>query len=376
MDRDIFEKCAGLRHEIHKYPDLSNEERPTLERVMKFLKENTKNIEIHDAGHYVWCAYRSPDPKKPNMAFRADCDALKALDNIDKPYKSVYPGKGHKCGHDGHTASLAATILSVDRYGADRDVFFIFQPAEENGSGAKSCLDFITNNNVQEIFSTHGQGKYYPPKAICSRRGTLQCASKGMIIEMIGKQAHAATPQDGINPSLALCRMAEYSQGLLKDPRFKSFILATIVQIDVGEHEAFGMSASHGRLLLTIRAEDEAELDELQALLEEEAKKLAAAEGIQVNFEYRDEFPETRNHDVSFEKVKKAADACGYEFHYVEVPRRGSEDVGVFLKATKGCHYYVSFGYDHAPIHTEAFDFDDWAIEYVTNVNMALIAGE
>ena len=41
MDRDIFEKAAALRHDIHMHPDLSNEERPTLERVMSFLKENT-----------------------------------------------------------------------------------------------------------------------------------------------------------------------------------------------------------------------------------------------------------------------------------------------------------------------------------------------
>ena len=374
MDRDIFEKCAGLRHEIHKYPDLSNEERPTLERVMKFLKENTKNIEIHDAGHYVWCAYRSPNPKKPNMAFRADCDALPAKDEIDKPWRSVYPGKGHKCGHDGHTASLAATILSVDRYGADRDVFFIFQPAEENGSGAKSCLDFITDNGIREIFSTHGQGKNYP-ESIASRPGTIQCASKGMIVSMTGKQAHAATPQDGKNPALALCRLAEYSQEVLKSPEFKSFILATIIQVDIGE-EAFGMSASKGRLLLTIRAEDEAELDELQAKMEAKAKELAAAEGLQVAFEYRDEFPETRNNAASFEKVKKAAAVCGYDFYVVPEPRRGSEDMGHFLKMVPGCHYYCSFGKDHAAIHTEGYDFDDEGIERICNVNMALIAGE
>ncbi|MBR6970232.1 MAG: amidohydrolase [Firmicutes bacterium] len=375
MDKDIFEKAVELRHEIHKYPDLSNEERPTLERVMKFLKENTSSIEIHDAGHYVWCAYRSPNPVKPNMAFRADCDALKAQDIIDKPYRSVYPGKGHKCGHDGHTAALAGLVLSVDRYGADRDVFFIFQPAEENGSGAKSCLDFITDNNIQEIFAAHGHGKYYP-EAIASKRGTIQCASKGMIVEMIGKQAHSATPQDGINPSLALCRLAEYSQEVLKDPAFRSFILATIVQVDIGEHEAFGMSASHGRLLLTIRAEDEAELDELQAKMEAKAKELADAEGLQLRFEYRDEFPMTRNHDSSYEKLLKAVEACGYPFYEVPEPRRGSEDMGHFLKATKGCHYYCSFGLDYPAIHTETYDFRDDGIETIVNVNMALIAGE
>ena len=44
MDKDILEKVVELRHDIHMHPDLSNEERPTLERVMKFLKENTTNI--------------------------------------------------------------------------------------------------------------------------------------------------------------------------------------------------------------------------------------------------------------------------------------------------------------------------------------------
>ena len=63
MDKDLFEKAAALRHEIHKYPDLSNEERPTLERVMKFLKENTTNIEIHDEGHYVVCLPQPPSGK-------------------------------------------------------------------------------------------------------------------------------------------------------------------------------------------------------------------------------------------------------------------------------------------------------------------------
>ena len=259
-------------------------------------------------------------------------------------------------------------------------------PLRRETGGARSCLDFITDNNIQEIFAAHGHGKYYP-EAIASKRGTIQCASKGMIVEMTGKQAHAATPQDGINPSLALCRLAEYSQEVLKDPSFKSFILATIVQIDVGEHEAFGMSASHGRLLLTIRAEDEAELDELQAKMGAKAKELADAEGLQVRFEYRDEFPMTRNHDSSYDKLRKAVEACGYPFlkaveacgypfYEVPEPRRGSEDMGHFLKATKGCHYYCSFGLDYPAIHTEAYDFRDDGIETIVNVNMALIAGE
>ena len=110
--------------------------------------------------------------------------------------------------------------------------------------------------------------------------------------------------------------------------------------------------------------------------MEAKAKELADAEGLQLRFEYRDEFPMTRNHDSSYDKLRKAVAACGYPFYEVPEPRRGSEDMGHFLKATKGCHYYCSFGLDYPAIHTETYDFRDDGIETIVNVNMALIAGE
>ena len=277
MDHDLFEKCTALRHEIHMYPDLSNEERPTFERILAFLKKNTNNIEIHDAGHYVWCAYRSPDPKKPNMGFRGDCDALPMEDLIDQPWRSRIPGKAHTCGHDGHTAALAGLILSLDRYGADRDVFCVFQPAEENGTGAIACMDFITDNHVQQFFSVHGRGKSYP-FSIATRKGTLQCASKGMTVTMTGIPAHAGNPEDGKNPSMVLCALAEYSRTVLQDPKFTKFVLVTIIHLGIGKENAFGISAGTGKLQMTIRAEDEAELEELRAaaIREEKAAKRAA----------------------------------------------------------------------------------------------------
>lgn len=375
MDHDLFEKCTALRHEIHMYPDLSNEERPTLERILAFLKKNTNNIEIHDAGHYVWCAYRSPDPKKPNMGFRGDCDALPMEDLIDQPWRSRIPGKAHTCGHDGHTAALAGLILSLDRYGADRDVFCVFQPAEENGTGAIACMDFITDNHVQQFFSVHGRGKSYP-FSIATRKGTLQCASKGMTVIMTGIPAHAGNPEDGKNPSMALCALAEYSRTVLQDPKFTKFVLVTIIHLGIGKENAFGISAGTGKLQMTIRAEDEAELEELQAMLETKAKELAETDGLQAAFTYQDEFPMVYNDEASVEKVKKAAAACGYPFYEVPVPRRGSEDVGHFLKAAPGCFFYCSFGYDHPANHTSEYEFDDEGVERTANVYMALVAGE
>lgn len=372
MNPQNLERAVALRHELHQNPDLSNQERPTLERVMRFLKAYTK-LEVVDKGHYVYAVYRSPTSGKPNIAFRADCDAIKVEDAIDKPYRSVKPGIGHKCGHDGHTAALAALALEVDLEGADRDVYFLFQPAEENGSGAASCLDFITDNKIDEIYAAHGHGKYYPDDTITIKYGAIQFASKGMIITMTGSPAHAANPENGRNPIYALSKLALETRDLMRNPAYKGFVLATVVQMDVGEHEAFGVMASKGRLLLTIRGENEAEMNDLDGNIRDAAMRFAEEERLTCAFEYRDVFPETRNHDVSVDKIKKACSELGYRIYETPEARRGSEDFGHYLKMTKGAIFYCSFGKDYPAIHTAAYDFDDQGIERIVEVNKKLI---
>lgn len=372
MDKDNLQKAIELRHEIHRNPDLSNQERPTLERVIKFLKDNTK-LGVVDKGHYVYAVYKSESQGNLNIAFRADCDAIMVEDDIDKPYRSIKKGIGHKCGHDGHTASLAALALEVDREGAERDVYFLFQPAEENGSGAKSCLEFIKENNIAEIYAAHGHGTYYPDDTITSKYGVIQCASKGMIITMTGSPAHAANPENGKNPIFALSQLALDTRSLVNRPYYEDYVLATVVQMDVGEREAFGVMASKGRLLLTIRGGIEAELDDLQKNIEAAALRYAKEEGLACEFEYRDEFPETRNHKESVDKIKRACKNLQYKFYETPVARRGSEDFGYYLKQTKGAIYYCSFGKNYPAIHTSAYDFDDNGIERIVNLNKELI---
>ncbi len=372
MDKKNLEKAIELRHEIHMNPDLSNWERPTFDRIVKFLKRNTK-LKVVDKGHYIYAVYNSKTKGNPNIAFRADCDAIMVEDDLDVPYRSIKSGIGHKCGHDGHAASLAALALEVNQEGADRDVYFLFQPAEENGTGAKSCLDFITENKINEIYAVHGHGTYYPDDAIVVKEGVIQCASKGMIITMTGSPAHAANPENGRNPIFALSKVALDTRSLVNKPYYKDYVLATVVQMDVGEQEAFGVMASKGKLLLTIRGGIEDEMNDLQKNLEEAATRYAKEEDLLCEFEYRDEFPETRNHKESVDKIKKACKALKYIIYETPVARRGSEDFGYYLKQTKGAIYYCSFGKDYPAIHTSKFDFDDSKIEKIVEINKQLI---
>lgn len=372
MNQENVKKAIAFRHELHRHPYLSNEERPTLERIIDFLKANTQNIEVVDKGHYVYAVYRAKEAKMPPMAFRSDNDAIKVNDDIDKPYKSVTDGVAHKCGHDGHTAAMAAFALEIDQSGADRDVYFLFQPAEENGSGAATCLDFITDKHIPEIFAFHNEPGL-PKYTVMVRDGLLCCASKGMIITMTGKASHASEPENGLNPSFAIAQTALASKTIAAPENYKGLVLATIVQIDVGEKEAFGVSASKGKLLLTIRGEYEEEMDLLQARLEEEALKNAKEYGLQCEFSYCDAFPQTLSHPESNEKIRRAAAALDLPVFEIPKALRGSEDFGHFTKLAKGAMFFMSYGEGKPMIHTSKYDFDDDLIEPVVEMYKKLL---
>ena len=374
MDKSIYEKAAALRHEIHAHPCLSNQERPTFDTIIAFLKENTKNIEIMDRGHYVLARYKAADPQKGPIAFRADVDAILVYDDIDKPWKSVIDGVGHKCGHDGHAACLAALALQLDQDGADRDVYMIFQPAEENGTGSAMCTDFLTEFGVEEIYGFHSQSGA-PKYTVMLRDGLYCCASKGMTVTMTGAPAHASQPEDGLNPSEAIAKTVLAVSQIADQRRYKGLVLATIVQIDVGEKEAFGVAASKGKLLMTIRGEIEAEMDLLQRRLEDEAMKNAAEYGLACEFSYCDAFPETVSTPACNEKLRKACDALGYKWWDRPMFYRGSEDFGNFTKIVPGAMFFISNGPDGEcdGCHTSHFDFNDELIEMVVNIEMELI---
>lgn len=359
LKKENLELAKKLRHELHQHPELSNQETWTKRHLMDFLKENT-SLEIIDKGYFFYAIYHSGEDKE-NIAFRADIDALPIEEGIDLEYGSKFEGVSHKCGHDGHAATLAGLALEIDQNGADKNIYFLFQPAEETGDGAKKCLGFIEENNIDEIFAYHNMsGMEY--KSVNVMKDVTQWASKGMIINMIGSPSHASQPELGKNPAFAIAKVIDKLPEITKSSAKNGQVLSTIVQVAVGE-KAFGFSASKGKLLLTIRAECEEEMKYLQKNIEELTMSQAEKYGIKVDFTFEDEFPETRNHDESVEKIKKVCSEKGKKLVDMKQSFRGSEDFGHYTKLTKGAMCYIGNGMDYVPLHTYEYDFPDELIE-------------
>ena len=359
MESKNFELAKQLRHELHRHPELSNEEVWTKQHLINFLKSNTE-LEIVDKGNWFYAAYRAKKGER-NLAFRADYDALPMDEVIDLPYGSQFPGIAHKCGHDGHAATLAGFALEIDQQGADRNIFFLFQPAEETADGAIQCADLIEEEKIDEIFGYHNMSGQ-PFKSVAVIDGIAQFASKGVTISMKGTPAHASNPEDGVNPSFAIANIINAIPEFTDAMWNQSPVFCAVIGVSIGT-KAFGISAGEGELLLTIRALHEENLNELQKSLENLVEVQAKEYGLSVNFLYTDEFPETFNHKESSDKVRQVAAAKGMQLIEMEEALRISEDYGHYTKLTKGSYFYIGNGEEHPPIHTNEFDFRDELIE-------------
>lgn len=351
-----MEAAIELRHLLHSHPELSNEEVWTKKTVMEFVRTHTTNLKVVDRGTWFYAVYSATHARQPeNLAFRADLDALPMDEYIKVPWASRIANKSHKCGHDGHSATLAAFALEVDQKGAENNIFFMWQPAEETGEGAQQCVPMLTEEKIDRIYGYHNMPGF-PNRAIVVRDEILQCASTGMIIKMRGTPAHASQPENGKNPSLSISRLVQAIPSLTAQSQ--NLLLCTVVQINVGNRQ-FGMSAYYGELLLTIRAQYDAELEQLRKRLEELSREEGRRETLTVEFEYSDSFPETRNHKSCVDHVRSVASRSRFLVHEMREPFRASEDFGHYTKVKPGCYFFIGSGEKHPPIHTKEYDFND-----------------
>lgn len=349
ITEEDLQKIKALRKTLHSMPEKSGEEIKTKACLMAFLKENT-SLQTEDRGSYFFVYAKAPGAKMPPVAFRADMDAVCAHDG--KP--------GHFCGHDGHSSILSglALILDKEKEKLSRDVYLIFQPAEETGEGAAVCRELIKEKNIERIYGLHNIPGY-PEKTVLFKKGTFACASTGLEIRMTGTPSHAAYPEAGKNPGTALAELLLSIEALTKKIREQeSFVLMTLIGMEIGS-ESYGVSASDGVLRLTVRGEKESVfsryLEEIRRLADEKA----GAGGFTLQMKEIERFPATENHTECVEAVERAAKELGLATEELAVPMRWSEDFGYYLQDTKGAFFGIGDGEEHAQLHTEHFEFPD-----------------
>lgn len=383
-----------LRHTLHAHPELSGREKQTKKLLMNFIRKHT-GLSVTDMGQWFYALY---EPERrgdmPPIAFRADMDALPIPENLDLAYASAEPCVSHKCGHDGHSAALAALAMMLaydDKI--TRPVCLIFQSAEETGEGGKACADFIKERGIGEVYAFHNLSGY-PENAVMVRDNLTQYASAGLTFRFTGRASHAGTPEKGNNPAPALARLQIYAEQFMRpelayDEKVQpagsaeyadsantareiesndstesvyraedDFLLITTVGMNAGGQD-FGISPGEGSICFTLRAGSDAKMESVEKALAGEADRLAGIYGLTVNLETTDVFPATVNDPACAARVRQAAGELGFRVVPMDEPWRPSEDFGWYLKECPGAMFYVGNGEKWPAPHQENYDFND-----------------
>ena len=98
-------RYLDLRRDIHRHPELSNQEIETTERIRRFLKQD--GLALQTFSNCIGGFVRLDQGKEKTLCMRADIDALPLTEKTGLPFASVNPGVMHACGHDMHTAIAA-----------------------------------------------------------------------------------------------------------------------------------------------------------------------------------------------------------------------------------------------------------------------------
>ncbi|MBC7126048.1 MAG: M20/M25/M40 family metallo-hydrolase, partial [Bacteroidales bacterium] len=236
-----MEELIRLRHELHRNPELSGQERATGKRIRFFLSRyQPHELYSNIAGEGMAVVYRGKEPG-PTVLFRCDMDALPITELSDFKYKSNTPGVSHTCGHDGHMAIVSGLAVRFFENPLEKGkVILFYQPSEENGSGAKESIERLKELDLMPdyAFALHNLPKYKKGSVVLGRY-TFTAASKGLIIKLTGRNSHAAFPELGLNPSAATAEIIQHLLALPTNLKYKNFVLVTLIHVKIGK-VAFG----------------------------------------------------------------------------------------------------------------------------------------
>ncbi len=357
--KETIKKALSLRERLHRIPEASGCETETKKTLIDFLKAES-DLEITDCGKWFYAAHREAAAAE-SIALRADMDAVTGADG--KPY--------HGCGHDGHMSVMAALAASISGQQLGKNLFFLFQHAEETGVGGGECCALFEKEKIDAIYGFHNCPGF-PAGTVLLLRDTFACASMGLILSFEGSQSHAAYPENGKNPVFPMAAFFNRWPELSDPKQFSGLTMATPVGLAAGSR-SFGVAAGSGEIDLTLRAWYDADLQKLSQNVKGAAEELAAQAGIRFRSERQDIFPATVNNPRLYEKLEAAAKAAGLACMPPPEPFRWSEDFGHYASRCPAFFCGIGGGEDAAGLHTPDYRWNDAVTDAALRLFSALI---
>lgn len=377
----INNEVIEWRRDFHQYPELSNREFKTAEKIAAHLNSLGLQVETGVAITGVVGLLDTGRPG-PTIGLRADIDALPVRERADIPYASnetsSYLGQDvgvmHACGHDTHIAMLLGTaeILVDMKDQLNGKVVFVFQPAEEGAppgeeGGAKLMVKegMLEKYGIEVMFGQHinsmtpiGQIKY--------KMGGIMAAADRFVIKVKGKQSHGSQPWAGVDPVTAA---AQIIQGLNNIVARQSELTKEPVVISVGKitgGQRNNIIPEEVELIGTIRTLDVGMQDIVHEKIRKTAMLIAESSGASAEVTIDKYAPVTFNDlDLTRKMIGSIYAAAGEANVQVIPPVTGAEDFSFFANEVPSFYFFTGGQSPDAkpeevyPHHTPDFKIDD-----------------
>ena len=368
---DIIEHLPEFtrwRHDLHAHPELAFDEARTSQFVAEQLQSFGLEVHTGIGGTGVVARLSRVDSGKA-IGLRADMDALPMQEQNTFAHKSVYPGRMHGCGHDGHTVMLLAAAQYLAKHQAfNGTVIFIFQPAEEaneKGSGAAAMIKdgLFDRFPMDAVFGMHN----WPglPVGHCSiRNGPVMAAMDLFEVNVTGHGTHGALPHTGIDTVLVCAHIITAWQSIVSrntDPLDTAVVSATTVQAG----DSWNVIPHTAVIRGSVRTFNKATQQRVQQRLQSIAEHIATAMGASVQISYTNSSPANVNDEataaLALQVAEEVVGADKVLKDDAALKLMGSEDFAHLSQQVPGVYLLIGNGDGEGGcmVHEPRYDFND-----------------
>lgn len=354
-----IDEVRAYRRELHKIPEVGFYEVKT----SKYIREKLESFgyEVKSVAKTGLIAFRVGENIEESIAFRADMDGLKILEESNVEFKSENYDYMHACGHDGHMSILLgfahyiSTIKSLKK-----GILFIFQPAEEGPGGAEVIVKggILEQYNVKHVFGLH----LFPGLSegeIGIKSGSMMAQTAEFDIDIKAESGHGAVPHKANDGIIVVAQLINSFQSIIsRNINPIEGAVLTIGTINGGERR--NIIAENIRLEGTLRAFDKEVYSKIKSRISDIIKGLEVMFNVNINLEFRDMYPAVRNDKKLLRSIIKFLP----EEKIVEIdPMMLAEDFAYYQESVPSLFFMLGvknedLGYTHQ-LHSSKFNFNE-----------------
>ncbi|HMQ67818.1 MAG TPA: amidohydrolase [Ignavibacteria bacterium] len=360
-----FNQLVNFRKHLHSIPELSDNEKITSRSIREFLSNCNPTELLSGVGGYGIIATWDSGHSGKEIIFRSELDALPIEELNTFQYRSQYRNVSHKCGHDGHSAILCGVAQYLKIHSPLKGkIRLLFQSSEEIGMGAKAILEDKKFSDIKPdfIFALHNLPGYKLNEIIV-KDDLFTASVNSLIIDLYGKESHAAEPEQGNNPALAVSEiLRECISKNNNKPERDDMMIVTPVYAELGE-KAYGISPGKATVHFTLRSWNDDILRSFEDQIEKISKSIADKHGLKIELKYLQTFYASNNNTEAVDIVRIAGSNSGFTVTEKKYPFKWGEDFGLFTSRFKGCMFGLGAGENIPALHNPDYDFPDELIE-------------